>query len=163
MELPVASGQTGASVTPFKPTAPVAPTVPTGTYTLVLELREDATVEVGALGSHTFAAGHYAYTGSAFGAGGLSRVDRHRDLAAGEREVRHWHVDYLLCHRSVRLVDVVTSEGVDVECAVAGRLPDGPVAGFGSSDCACESHLAGLGERPVETVWAAHEAARAER
>jgi endonuclease-3 len=137
--------------------------VPTGTYTLVLELREDATIEVGALGSHTFAAAHYAYTGSAFGAGGLSRVDRHRELAAGVREVRHWHVDYLLCHPATRLADVVTTEGVDVECAVAQALPDGPVTGFGSSDCGCESHLARLDERPVETVRAAHERARVER
>ena len=141
----------------------LTPTVPTGTYTLVLELREDATIEVGALGSHTFAAGHYAYTGSAFGAGGLSRVDRHRELAAGDREVRHWHVDYLLCQPATRLVDVVTSEESDVECAVAGRLPDGPVTGFGSSDCDCESHLARLDGRPVETVRAAHERAQVER
>ena len=134
--------------------------MPTGTYTLVLELTTDATVEVGALGSHRFDAGRYAYTGSAFGAGGLSRVDRHRELAAGDRVVRHWHVDYLLCHPETRLAAVVTSEHVDVECAVARRLPTGPVSGFGSSDCDCESHLATLGAAPVETVRAAHERAR---
>ena len=134
--------------------------MPTGTYTLVLELPADATIEVGALGRHTFAAGHYAYTGSAFGAGGLSRVDRHRELAAGERQVRHWHVDYLLCHPESRLVAVVTTEEVDVECPVARTLGDGPVAGLGSSDCDCPSHLAALGERPVETVRAAHRACR---
>jgi len=139
--------------------------VPTGTYTLVLELIDGATVEVGALGSHRFGPGHYAYTGSAFGAGGLSRVDRHRDLAAGEREVRHWHVDYLLCHPGTDLRTVVTTEGEDVECAVAGRLPEGPVDGFGASDCDCdcESHLATLGENPVDTVRAAHERARSGR
>ncbi|MFC7227669.1 GIY-YIG nuclease family protein [Salinirubellus salinus] len=134
--------------------------MPRGTYTLVLELTADASVEVGALGECAFEAGHYAYTGSAFGAGGLSRVDRHRDLVTGAREVRHWHVDYLLCHPATRLREVVTTEGADVECAVARRLPDGPVGGFGSSDCDCESHLATLGEAPIETVRTAHERAR---
>jgi endonuclease-3 len=137
--------------------------VSTGTYTLVLELTDGATVEVGALGNHRFDPGHYAYTGSAFGAGGLSRVDRHRDLAGGEREVRHWHVDYLLCHPQTALRTVVTTEGEDVECAVARRLPEGPVDGFGASDCNCESHLAALGETPVETVRTAHERARSGR
>jgi endonuclease-3 len=136
--------------------------VPPGSYTLVLELTADATVEVGALGECAFETGHYAYTGSAFGAGGLSRVDRHRDLAAGDRAVRHWHVDYLLCHPATHLRGVVTTEGEDVECAVARRLPAGPVAGFGSSDCDCASHLATLGERPVERVRRAHERARGE-
>lgn len=137
--------------------------MPTGTYTLVLGLREDATIEVGALGEHAFEAGHYAYTGSAFGAGGLSRVDRHRELAAGDREVRHWHVDYLLCHHATRLVEVVTSEERDVECAVAGRLPAGPVPGFGSSDCDCPSHLARLdGATSVATVERAHREAQRE-
>jgi endonuclease-3 len=147
----------GRAVTPFKSTAVYPPSVPQGTYTLVLELTEDADIEVGALGTHRFAAGHYAYTGSAFGAGGLSRVNRHRELVGGEREVRHWHVDYLLCHPASRLREAVTSEGVDVECAVARALGDGPVAGFGSSDCDCRSHLAALCERPVETVRATHE------
>lgn len=137
--------------------------MPTGTYTLVLELTDGATVEVGALGSHWFDPGHYAYTGSAFGAGGLSRVDRHRDLARDEREVRHWHVDYLLCHPRTNIRTVVRTEGEDVECAVARRLPVGPVDGFGASDCDCRSHLATLDEDPAETVRAAHERARSGR
>jgi endonuclease-3 len=142
----------------LKPSAADHPAVAQGTYTLVLRLARDATVEVGALGEHAFAAGHDAYTGSAFGAGGLSRVDRHRDLATGEREMRHWHVDYLLCHPAVSLREVVTSEGVDVECGVARALPDGPVPGFGASDCDCPSHLARLDDDPVAAVRQVREA-----
>jgi len=67
-----------------------------GTYTLVLELDRADSIEVGALGEHRFPAGWYAYTGSAFGTGGFARVDRHYELAAGERSTRHWHIDYLL-------------------------------------------------------------------
>ena len=113
-----------------------------GTYTLVIELPEPVTLPVGALGDHHLPAGAYAYTGSALGAGGFSRVDRHRRVAAGDHDVRHWHVDYLLGHPSARLADVVKSRGLDVECDVADRLPAGPVCGFGASDCTCDSHLA---------------------
>jgi len=126
-----------------------------GTYTLVLSLPDAATVEVGAFGERSFPAGGYAYTGSALGSGGFSRVERHRRVAAGEHDVRHWHVDYFLGRPSVTIEDVVRTVGADVECAVAERLPDGPVDGFGASDCDCATHLA-----YGEDVTALHEAVR---
>ena len=113
-----------------------------GSYTLVVGLPNEATVTAGALGEHRLPAGAYAYTGSALGAGGFSRVDRHRRTARGDHDVRHWHVDYLLGHSAARVHRVVRSVGVDVECAVAERLPAGPIDGFGASDCDCPSHLA---------------------
>ena len=133
-----------------------------GTYTLLVELSTDATLSVGALGDHTFPVGWYGYTGSAFGTGGFARVDRHRELAAGDRDARHWHVDYLLGHPAARLVDDVRTVDQDVECAVARALPDGPVDGFGASDCDCESHLAYAPDRAtlMRAVRAAHETAR---
>ncbi|WP_276261399.1 GIY-YIG nuclease family protein [Haloglomus litoreum] len=132
-----------------------------GTYTLLVELAADATIEVGALGTHRFPAGWYAYTGSALGSGGFARVERHRDLAAGERDTCHWHVDYLLGHPDTTLRTVVRSHGDDIECAVARRLPDGPVDGFGASDCDCGSHLARFEDGPTaeSTVREAHGAA----
>jgi len=75
---------------------------------------------------------------------------------------RHWHIDYLLGHPETELDRIVRSDGVDAECAVADRLPTGPIGGFGASDCGCESHLAtgstldGLASR----VCDAHERAR---
>ncbi|SEA07490.1 endonuclease-3 [Haloplanus vescus] len=131
-----------------------------GTYTLVLALDRPVTIEVGALGDRAFPAGAYAYTGSALGQGGFARVDRHRRVAAGEHDVRHWHVDYLTGHPAVELVDVVRAPGADVECAVAARLPQGPVAGFGASDCDCRSHLAADEDvdRLRERVTSAHRA-----
>ncbi|SNR46965.1 GIY-YIG nuclease family protein [Halorubrum vacuolatum] len=113
-----------------------------GTYTLVIDLPKPITLDVGALGPVDLPVGAYAYTGSALGSGGFSRVDRHRRIDAGEHAVRHWHIDYLLGHPDTRIVDVTKSRGVDIECAVAGRLPAGPVEGFGASDCGCRSHLA---------------------
>jgi len=133
-----------------------------GTYTLLVELTEPATVEVGALGEREFAAGTYAYTGSAFGPGGFARVERHRELAAGERDARHWHVDYLLGHPDAGVAAVVRTADADVECAVSRALAEADgterVAGFGASDCECDSHLvrAADGDRLRATVERAH-------
>jgi endonuclease-3 len=111
-----------------------------GTYTLLLSRPAPTAVAVGALGTVDLPAGAYAYTGSALGSGGFARVDRHRRVARGDHAVRHWHVDYLTGHPETDLVDVVRTRA-DAECAVARALPDGPVAGFGASDCDCRSHL----------------------
>ncbi|WP_224449630.1 GIY-YIG nuclease family protein [Haloprofundus salilacus] len=113
-----------------------------GTYTLVVKLKDDTRLTVGALGSVDLFAGGYAYTGSALGSGGFARGDFPVSLDAGERVVRHWHVDYLLGHSAASIRDVVTTPGEDVECVVSRALSDGPVPGFGSSDCGCLSHLA---------------------
>ena len=115
-----------------------------GTYTLLVELSRSVTLDVGALGEVALDAGWYGYTGSALGAGGFSRVDRHRRTVRGEHDVRHWHVDHLLGHPDARIDEVVRSVGADVECAVADRLPPGPVDGFGASDCDCPTHLVGV-------------------
>ncbi|MFA9516105.1 DUF123 domain-containing protein [Halopenitus sp. H-Gu1] len=131
-----------------------------GTYTLVISVPEPTAIPVGALGTIEFPAGGYAYTGSALGSGGFARVDRHRELAAGERETRHWHVDYLLGQPTVTIEDVVRTTGYDVECAVASRLGAGPAAGFGASDCDCSTHLAS--RESIEGMIAAAETAHAE-
>lgn len=112
-----------------------------GTYTLMIALSDPATVEFGAAGERDLPGGWYAYTGSAFGPGGFSRVERHRELAAGERDARHWHVDYLLGHSKSRVEAVVKSEGADVECAVGRRIDAEAITGIGASDCDCDSHL----------------------
>jgi endonuclease-3 len=112
-----------------------------GTYTLLVDVLETTTAEVGALGTLTFDPGWYAYTGSALGTGGFSRVQRHRELAAGERDTRHWHVDYLLGLPAASVDTVVTSPDVDIECPTARALDGVPVPDFGCSDCDCDSHL----------------------
>lgn len=129
-----------------------------GTYTLLVELAKPASVGVGALGAVDFAAGWYAYVGSALGSGGFSRVRRHRELAAGERGTRHWHIDYLLGHPAASLDGVVASAGADVECAVARDLSGAGIAavgGFGCSDCDCDTHLSGApARRPLAAAVA---------
>jgi Uri superfamily endonuclease len=125
-----------------------------GTYALLLHLPETAQAEVGRLGTVSFAPGRYLYVGSAHGAGGLAaRVARH--LRADK--VRHWHVDTLTA--LARPVEVWFATGqARLECAWAEALAATPgvtipVAGFGSSDCGCPSHLFHL-EREVVLVQA---------
>jgi endonuclease-3 len=133
-----------------------------GTYTLVLERSRSGPIAVGALGERQFPAGWYAYTGSALGAGGFSRIDRHRAVDRGENDTRHWHVDYLLGDEATR-IETVWTTAADVECAVArGVLDVAGVAGiddFGCSDCDCRSHLAYHADREtlLECVDASHD------
>lgn len=112
-----------------------------GTYTLLIAVDTPIEIEVGAIGTCEFDEPAYCYTGSAFGTGGFSRIDRHRRLANGEHDARHWHVDYLLGHPIPTLAGVVKTHDRTVECEIADRLGSGPIAGFGASDCDCHSHL----------------------
>jgi endonuclease-3 len=128
-----------------------------GTYALVFELPHEVELGVGALGTHALPAGGYVYVGSALGPGGFARVDRHRRVATGRHDVRHWHVDYLAGHPDSRLRGVRTLPGQDVECELAGSLPSGPVPGFGASDCDCETHLSRC-ESLGKALWAAFSA-----
>jgi endonuclease-3 len=135
------------------------------TYTLLILFADPATVEFGAAGERDLRAGWYAYTGSAFGTGGFSRVERHRELAAGERDARHWHVDHLLGHSESQIVEVVKTAGEDVECEVSRELGETAacesVGGLGASDCDCDSHLRFSEDREAleRAVRRAHESA----
>lgn len=118
-----------------------------GTYTLAIELRAGADIAFGGAGRRSLAAGWYAYTGTALGSGGFSRVDRHARVAREENDARHWHVDYLLGHPDAHLVAAHLSPGEDRECETTERLAAERVPGIGASDCDCGSHLAYAPER----------------
>jgi len=128
--------------------APESGTEP-GTYVLFVAVAAAADIEIGRLGVIRFEAGRYAYIGSAFGPGGLeARLNRH--LRAGKR--RHWHIDYL--RETADVIRVWTIAGPDrLECQLAGQLAAArgakPVAGFGASDCGCNSHLVALPRLPA--------------
>ena len=127
-----------------------------GTYTLLIRVEEPTTVEVGALGDIAFDKALYAYTGSAFGAGGLSRIDRHARVASGENDARHWHVDYLLgTDPSFLVAAYMTPE--DAECEIARGVDGEAVPGFGCSDCSCDSHLLRTTLEGVEAAYEGHE------
>jgi len=123
-----------------------------GTYTLLVRLGEPTTVEVGALGEVGFEDALYAYTGSAFGAGGFSRIDRHARVASGENDARHWHIDYLLGCDTANLVGAYTTPD-DAEDEIAREIDGDAVKGFGASDSSCDSHLKRTTRDAVERVY----------
>lgn len=116
-----------------------------GSYLLVLFLPNDTMLAVGRLGKFRLRTGYYAYVGSARGPGGLAaRLARHMR----QRKKLHWHIDYLLGHASiVEIWQAPSSQRLECQWARAVLALPGAqinVAGFGSSDCGCLTHLAYL-------------------
>jgi sugar fermentation stimulation protein A len=110
-----------------------------GNYLIVLEVPQEKSLQVGSLGTYTFAPGWYVYTGSA--QKHLShRVNRHL------RKIRkhlHWHIDYLTPHtRTIKALPIMSYQ--NRECELARNLEalgGKAIPGFGCSDCRCKSHL----------------------
>lgn len=113
-----------------------------GIYTILLNLGKAQEIVVGSLGVIAFAAGYYAYTGSARGSGGCKRVDRHIRVLQGIESTRRWHIDYLLPKAGFQEV-FITKTTRDLECRIASMIAERtrPVKGFGCTDCRCLSHL----------------------
>ena len=127
-----------------------------GHYVLLLRLTGPARLRIGALGTFTFPAGWYIYTGSAR-RNMQARLRRH---FSAEKKIR-WHIDSLTSARTCHAVGavVVPSTG---ECAlnrlvVASLGSVHPCRGFGASDCRerCCSHLSYRHE-PVSLLEIAH-------
>lgn len=114
-----------------------------GTYLLVCLHNHSATqpIRFGAAGNRAIPPGYLVYVGSAFGPGGFARISRHSDIAAGERDVRHWHIDYLLGQESISLETTYQFPGSANECQLAQSIRGDPIDGIGASDCPCNSHL----------------------
>ncbi|HMN81520.1 MAG TPA: GIY-YIG nuclease family protein [Burkholderiaceae bacterium] len=110
---------------------------PFTSYQLLIEIPRTVQCTVGRLGSFSFPAGRYVYTGSARRAF-EARIARH----LRSHKTLRWHIDYLLAAPGVRIVEVVRSRRG--ECAL-NRGVDGCIvaAGFGASDCraGCGAHL----------------------
>lgn len=113
-----------------------------GTYVLILQLRSPCNITIGKLGAFNFIDGYYLYIGSAFGPGGLkARIRRHLK----PEKKSHWHIDYLSTAGAV--IDTwISGLAEKNECHWARTIESvkglsTPVPGFGSSDCACCSHL----------------------
>ena len=111
-----------------------------GSYVLVLRLDEQIDVDVGKLGLVRFRSSVYLYFGSALN--GLNgRIQRH---LRREKKI-HWHIDRLTSLASIEDVWWI-NDGKNWECAWANETEAltrrvTSVAGFGSSDCNCGSHL----------------------
>jgi Uri superfamily endonuclease len=110
-----------------------------GIYALEISLSKGANVRVGALGDVYFKEGSYVYVGSAQ-RNLEKRVQRH----LRKEKKLFWHIDYLLGSERAKIEKVFFRQADKLaECEIAqelGRRGE-PVAGFGCSDCRCQSHL----------------------
>jgi len=119
-----------------------------GIYTLIVFLSNDIQLKIGKLGTQTFPAGYYTYTGSALGRGASNlkqRVTRHLK----KQKQKFWHIDFLLAHENATVTAVIavqTSRKLECKmnhCIIEELKTKIPVVGFGASDCKenCKSHL----------------------
>lgn len=120
-----------------------------GSYALLFRCPEAVTVEAGRLGQLQLQRGYYLYCGSAFGPGGVkARTEHHRRIS----QRPHWHIDYLRPYLQLLEIwytfDLQPREHQWSSLLAERRGASVPFPGFGSSDCACSSHLVRLGYKP---------------
>lgn len=125
-----------------------------GTYALILSSTTEALIRVGRLGDLLFQPGYYVYVGSAFGSGSVrARLAHHMLLA----ERPHWHIDYLRPHTKLEEIwfryDRKSREHDWAKCFAGMPGASVPMAGFGASDCGCETHLFFLKKRPARSAF----------
>ncbi|MGQ9587854.1 MAG: GIY-YIG nuclease family protein, partial [Thermoplasmata archaeon] len=113
---------------------------------LLMNLPRRADIRVGKLGKLTFDAGVYVYVGSAI-SGIEQRVRRHKSVTKRMK----WHIDYFLRRAEILAIVAIPCDKKGMECEVARALAACEGArishkGFGSSDCACSSHLMYFGD-----------------
>jgi sugar fermentation stimulation protein A len=119
-----------------------------GSYLLLMRLENDRRLDVGSLGRLSFRRGFYVYAGSAQ-TNLRKRIERH----LREKKTIHWHIDYLRAFaEGVTAVPIRTSDDLEHDLAEAlGKISDWFIPGFGSSDCACASHLFGMAVNPLKS------------
>lgn len=125
-----------------------------GTYALIMECADEQQVDVGKLGRFSAESGFYVYVGSAFGPGGLkARIAHHTRIS----RCPHWHIDYL--RPILHLKEVWFSyDSERHEHRWAGAMSRFkaatiPMAGFGASDCSCQSHLFRFRRKPSDRLF----------
>lgn len=120
-----------------------------GTYALLLLSERAEAMAIGLLGNLRLQPGYYVYVGSALGPGGLrARLAHHTRPAERPR----WHIDYLRAFANLEQVWFCYDRSRR-EHSWARRIGSEPgasvpIAGFGASDCDCDSHLFFFEQRP---------------
>ena len=96
-------------------------------------------IKIGKLGKINFKKGNYVYVGSAMNSLN-ARINRH----LSEEKKLHWHIDYLLKNQNSEIADIIYNISTKkIECELSREISSKceGIAGFGCSDCNCESHL----------------------
>lgn len=119
-----------------------------GSYLLILTLGKDRTLRVGSLGRLSFRKGFYIYVGSAK-TKLQKRIERHLRV----KKTFHWHIDYLTSRADgLRAVPIRSADDLEHDLAASlMTLSDGSVPRFGSSDCACGTHLFRMATNPLQS------------
>ncbi|MCK5282419.1 MAG: GIY-YIG nuclease family protein [Nanoarchaeota archaeon] len=110
-----------------------------GVYCLIIQVKKDLKIKVGALGRINFRKGNYCYVGS-----GQNNVEKRIKRHFSKKKKIRWHIDYLLKNPDVNVKRAVYKHaGKDMECKIACMFSEieEPIKNFGSSDCKCSSHL----------------------
>jgi len=108
-----------------------------GSYVLIIELKENKTLQIGKLGKTYFKKGFYIYVGSA-----LNSLEKRIQRHLIKNKKMHWHIDYLLHY--AKIINVFYKESNKrEECYVVKKLDKKflSITDFGCSDCKCNSHL----------------------
>jgi len=117
-----------------------------GSYLLVLRLDREKLIKIGRLHTIIFQKGYHIYVGSAMN-NLTARIQRHRRI----RKREHWHIDYLT-QAADHFLSLPIRSSHREECEIADSLSSilasGP-AGFGSSDCHCQTHLFWSNQNPL--------------
>jgi len=120
------------------------PAVP-GSYLIIGRMDSAIRLTSGPFSGHEFLSGHYLYSGSACGPGGLSsRISRHLK----PETKKFWHFDHLkarLCFEEI----FFSTNRISQECEFIKEIQkleavSFPMPWFGASDCRhqCPAHLA---------------------
>lgn len=110
-----------------------------GIYILIIRIRKNICLEVGAKGKIGFRKGLFAYVGSA-----QNNLEKRIIRHFKRHKLKFWHIDYLLNDPHVEIATVFLRKGPKTqECAIAKIMCQKfePTVGFGCSDCKCLSHL----------------------
>ena len=125
-----------------------------GTYALIMVCADEQQVDIGKLGRFSAESGFYVYVGSAFGPGGLkARIAHHAKIS----RCPHWHIDYLRPILHLKQVwysyDSERHEHRWAGAMSRFKAATIPMAGFGASDCSCQSHLFGFSRKPSDRLF----------
>ena len=125
-------------------------TVNKGAYCLVMRLDKDTDIAVGRRPLRRFPQGWFCYAGSA-----LNNLDRRIARHRSMEKKRRWHIDFLLDHAMIVHVErILTRERIecDLSRALEAEARPAVMPGFGSSDCACRTHLHFFYKNPTRVV-----------
>lgn len=124
-----------------------------GTYALIFQANRKFVSKVGKRDDFEGDSGSYVYVGSAFGPGGVNaRIKHHLQISSKP----HWHLDYIRPY--IQPVAVCYSYSLNrqehqwatVLSKIAGVQI--PMHKFGSTDCACPSHLFYFQRTPITGI-----------